>query len=339
MSHYTGSPAGGFTHTHIDGVEGSSELPETLDGIVVRTTGSWYDVRARDGQLIPSRVRGKFRLEDRDVTNPIALGDRVSIRVETDGTGLITHLHDRINKLSRRAAGRRAGTEHVLVANVDRAWCVQASKLPAFNPGFVDRFFVMTEAYHIPAGLILNKVDLIKKPDHAEAMAYWQRLYGGLGYPVLLTSAKDGTGLDALRRWITGTTSVLAGSSGVGKSSLLNAIDPDLALRTAEVSEKTRKGRHATTVAELHEVAGGYIADTPGIREFGIWDMAPEELSGYFVEMRAHLGECRFQPCTHDHEPGCAVKQAVENDEIAPERYLSYLNILESLRKGSDVGR
>jgi ribosome biogenesis GTPase / thiamine phosphate phosphatase len=311
----------------------------TAEGLVVRSTGSWYDVRTDGGELIPSRVRGRFRLEERDVTNPVAVGDRVTLRLEADGTGLITDLHDRHSKLSRRAAGRRAGREHVLVANVDFAWCVQAAKLPAFTPGFVDRFFVMTEAYGIPAGLIINKADLIIKEEHAEAMAYWQGLYAGLGYAVILTSTVDGSGIRELRRQLSGHISVVAGPSGVGKSSLLNAVDPDLALRTAEVSEKTRKGRHTTTVAELYEVAGGYVADTPGIREFGIWDMEPDELSGYFVEMREYLGECRFQPCTHDHEPGCAVKEAVENDEIAPERYLSYLSILESLKAGADVGR
>ncbi|MDX1532015.1 MAG: ribosome small subunit-dependent GTPase A [Rhodothermales bacterium] len=311
---------------------------ELRDGLVIRSTGSWYDVRADGGETVQARVRGKFRLEDRDVTNPVAVGDRVTMRMEADGTGLITELHDRTNKLSRRAAGRRAGREHVIVANVDRAWCVQASKLPAFNPGFVDRFLVMAEAYGVPAGLLLNKADLIQSEEHAEDMAYWQGLYGGLGYPVLLTSAEDGTGLDDFRKALRDRISVVAGPSGVGKSSLLNAVDPDLALRTAAVSEKTRKGRHTTTFAELHEVAGGWVVDTPGIREFGIWDMEPAELSGYYVDMQPYLGECRFQPCTHDHEPGCAVKEAVELDEIAPERYLSYLNILESLREG-DTGR
>jgi len=314
--------------------------PEPLArGRVIRSTGSWYEVRTDGGEAVQARVRGKFRLEDRDVTNPVAVGDWVSLRMGADGTGLITELHDRTNKLSRRAAGRRVGREHVLVANVDHAWCVQASKLPAFTPGFVDRFLVMAEAYGIPAGLILNKVDLIEREEHVEAMAYWQGLYAGLGYPVLLTSAEDGTGVEDLRQRLAGRLSVVAGPSGVGKTSLLNAVEPGLGLRTAAVSEKTRKGRHTTTFAELHPVAGGgYVADTPGIREFGLWDMAPAELSGYFVEMREHLGECRFQPCTHDHEPGCAVKAAVEEDEIAPERYLSYLGLLASLNE-DDAGR
>ena len=311
--------------------------PETREGLVLRSTGSWYDVQTDDGP-VQARVRGKFRLEERDVTNPVAVGDRVAMRMEADGTGLITELLPRHNKLSRRAAGRRAGREHVLVANVDAAWCVQASRLPSFNPGFVDRFLVMAEAYGVPPGIVINKADLIVREDHAEDVAYWQALYESLGYPVLLVSAETGEGIEDFRERLEGKISVVAGPSGVGKSTLLNAVDPGLDLRTGEVSEKTRKGRHTTTFAELLPVAGGYVADTPGIREYGIWDMEPEELSGYFVEMLPYLDDCKFSPCTHDHEPGCAVKEAVEHDEIAPERYLSYLNILESLR-GEDVGR
>lgn len=318
-------------------------LPEEesgfAEGRVIRSTGSWMHVETADHDIIPARVRGKFRLEDRDVTNPVAVGDMVTVRMESDGTGLIVELHDRKNKLSRRAAGRRQDREHVLVANVDHAWCVQSSKLPAFNPGFVDRFLVMCEVYGIPAGLIINKVDLIKTPEHQEAMEYWKWLYESLGYPVLWVSAEDGTGIEEFREYLKGTTNVVAGASGVGKSSLINAADPSHSLRTTTISEKTSKGRHTTTVAELLPVAGGYMVDTPGIREFGIRDMEPEELSGYFVEMREFLTECRFQPCTHDHEPGCAVQAAVEENLITPERYLSYLNILKSLKEKGESRR
>ncbi len=307
------------------------------EGLVLRSTGSWYDVRS-GGETVQARVRGKFRLQEHDVTNPVAVGDRVAMRMEADGTGLIVELLPRHNKLSRRAAGRRAGREQVLVANVDAAWCVQAAKLPSFNPGFVDRFLVMAEAYGVPAGIVVNKADLIVRADHAEDVAYWQALYASLGYPVLLTSAETGEGVSAFRERLEGAISVVAGPSGVGKSTLLNAVEPALGLRTGAVSQKTRKGRHTTTFAELLPVAGGYVADTPGIREYGIWDMEPEELSGYFVEMLPYLDDCKFSPCTHDHEPDCAVKTAVEDDEIAPERYLSYLGILASLR-GKDVGR
>jgi ribosome biogenesis GTPase len=314
-----------------------SDAPHTREGLVLRSTGSWYDVQTDEGP-VQARVRGKFRLDERDVTNPVAVGDRVRMRMEDDGTGLITDLLPRHNKLSRRAAGRRAEREHVLVANVDAAWCVQAARLPSFNPGFVDRFLVMAESFGVPPGIVINKMDLLVSDEHADDIAYWQALYESLGYPVLLVSAETGWGLDEFRERLEGKTSVVAGPSGVGKSTLLNAVEPSLDLRTGEVSGKTKKGRHTTTFAELLPVAGGYVADTPGIREYGIWDMEPEELSGYFVEMLPYLDDCKFSPCTHDHEPGCAVKEAVENDEIAPERYLSYLNILASLQ-GEDVGR
>lgn len=313
------------------------------EGLVLRSTGSWYHIRLDDGESIQARIRGKLRLADSQETNPVAVGDRVDLRLEEDGTGLITDVHPRHNKLSRRAAGRRVGREHVIVANVDQAWCVQAVKLPQFVNGFVDRFFVMAEGYGIPAGLILNKADLIASEEHEDAMAYWVELYAGIGYPVLTTSAETGDGIGELADALAGKLSVVSGPSGVGKSSLLQAVDPDLDLRTAAVSEKTRKGRHTTTFATLHPISTdppGWVVDTPGIREFGIWDMAPDELSGYFVEMRPYLTECRFQPCTHDHEPGCAVKAAVEDDLIAPERFLSYLSILASVREGAaDVGR
>ncbi len=311
--------------------------PPLREGLVLRSTGSWYEVRS-DGETVQARVRGKFRLEERDVTNPVAVGDRVAMRMGDDGTGLITELFPRHNKLSRRAAGRRHGREHVLIANVDAAWCVQAAKLPSFNPGFVDRFLVMAEVYGVPAGIVINKADLVEVAEHAEDLGYWQALYESLGYPVLLLSAETGDGVEDFGERLTDKISVVAGPSGVGKSTLLNAVDPSLELRTGEVSRKTRKGKHTTTFAELLPVAGGYVADTPGIREYGLWDLEPEELSGYFVEMLPYLDDCKFSPCSHDHEPACAVKAAVEGDEIAPERYLSYLGLLASLR-GEDVGR
>ena len=324
----------------------------SIDGVVVRSTGSWYTVRPDDPEVAPvqARVRGKFRLqsEDHDETNPVAVGDRVVVRVEGDGTGLITGIHPRRNQLSRRAAGRRVGREHVIVSNVDAAWVVQSTFLPKFNAGFVDRFLVVAEAYHLDAGLVINKADLLTgQPRAQEAVGFWRDLYEGLGYPVLMTSATDRTGTEAFREALAGRTSVVAGPSGVGKSSLLNAVDSALDIRTGEVSERTQKGKHTTTFATLHALTptasgepGGYVVDTPGIREFGIWDMKPEELSGYFVEMRPYLDHCRFPNCTHDHEPGCAVAAAVEDEEIAEERYGSYLSILASLREGAgDAGR
>lgn len=312
-----------------------TELPY-VEGLVTRSTGQWLDVRVGE-RVIPSRVRGKFRLEEQDVTNPVAVGDRVTIRLNEDETGLITDIHERRNKLSRRAAGHRTGREHVLVANVDQAWGVQSVHLPRINPGFIDRFLVMAEVYEIPAGLIVNKVDLMRPKDRGEIDTVCA-LYEGLGYPVLPTSATEGTGLDALCDALRGKINVVTGPSGVGKTTLLNAIEPGLSLQTGAVSEKTRKGTHTTTYAALHALSeGGYIVDTPGIREFGILDLEADELAFFFVEFLPYLNECRFDDCTHDHEPGCAIKKAVENGEISARRYTSYLNILESLRSGAEA--
>lgn len=311
-----------------------------LEGTVVRSTGSWYDVETEEGRVVPSKVRGKFRLSEEDVTNPVAVGDRVTIRLSEDETGFITEIHERMNKLSRRAAGRRAGREHVIVANVGMAWAVQAVRRPRLNPGFVDRFLVMAGVQEIPAGVILNKMDLMRPGDQARVDSFVE-LYEGLGYPVLKTSAETGKGLEALYQAFTGNVNVVAGPSGVGKSTLLNEIEPELEIKTAAVSEKTKKGRHTTTYAALYPLSeGGYVADTPGIREFGIIDLDPDELSHFFVEFVPYLDECRFPNCTHDHEPDCAVKAAVEASEISEQRYESYLNILEALRQGeANVGR
>lgn len=305
----------------------------------MRATGSWYDVQTAD-QVVPSRVRGKFRLDQTDTTNPVVVGDRVTVRLEPDDTGLITEIHPRRNKLSRRAAGRRVGLEHILVANIDQAWCIQAVRKPKLNPGFIDRFLVMAEIHEIPAGLILNKIDLLR-PQDEDYIGYWCDLYLDLGYPVLPISAKTGENLDAFAEVLTEQVSVVAGPSGAGKSTLLNTIDPSLNLRTSHVSERTQKGRHTTTAASLHALAnGGFVVDTPGVREFGIVDLEPDELDYYFREFRPYLGNCHFPNCTHDHEPGCAVKEAVEAEAITEDRYVSYLNILFTLHLGdADVGR
>ena len=318
--------------------------PDLRSGLVVRSTGSWYDVHldsdehpsTGSGQAVRARIRGKFRLDalEIDETNPLAVGDHVRLILDGDEVGFITEIEPRENQLSRRAAGRKAAVkEHVIVANVDRAWCVQSTFGPKVNPGFVDRFLVAAEASHIPAGLVLNKADLLDgEPRAQEAMAFWQELYEGLGYPVLFTSAETGQGVEAFGAELEGRVSVVSGPSGVGKSSLLNAVDPDLGLVTSEVSEKTQKGRHTTTFATLYRVAGGWVADTPGIREFGIWDMSPQDLGGYFVEFQPLIPHCRFPDCTHAHEPGCAVQEAVDEGTVTPERYGSYLALLETVQ-------
>lgn len=313
--------------------------PDLVDGIVIRSTGSWYDVQVGD-RVVASKVRGKFRLEEQEATNPVAVGDRVRMRINADETGLIVEIHERKNRLSRRAAGRRVGREQVIVANVDMVWTVQSVHMPDLKPGFIDRVLVTAEAHEIDAGIVVNKMDLLH-PDEADDVEALIELYRGLGYPVLMVSAKEQNGIEAFREELTGRTSVVTGPSGVGKSSLLNVIEPGLELRTSAVSEKTRKGRHTTTFASLVPLSfGGFVVDTPGIREFGVLGIEPWELSHFFVEFRPFLEECRFPTCTHDHEPDCAVKEAVEEGEITALRYASYLNILDSINLGErDVGR
>lgn len=308
-----------------------------LEGVVTRSTGSWYDVQV-DDRVIPSRVRGKFRLTEQNVTNPVAVGDRVQIRLnEEDQTGLITEIHDRTNKLSRRAAGHRTGEEHILVANVDRVWIVQSVRLPHFNPAFIDRLLVGAAAHEIPPGIIINKMDLMTEEDRASVMDLQLR-YDDLGYPVVLTSATEGYGLDRLEEALKNHVNAITGPSGTGKSTLLNAIEPGLDVQTGEVSTKTRKGTHTTTHAELHPLSiGGHVVDTPGIREFGIRAVHPADLAHFFPDLRPYVNECQFPDCTHDHEPGCAVKEAVGAAHIHPDRYESYLHILHSLQEEEEA--
>lgn len=319
--------------------ENADRMSLVEDGLVVRSTGSWYDVVVRD-RVVPCKVRGRFRLDDVDETNPVVIGDRVTIRVMPDETGVIEALHPRDTVLARRAAGRRVGLTQILAANVDRAWVVQSVDYPRFNPGFVDRFLVMAAVHRIEAGIVVNKSDLLDRRTTEPVMA-WVDLYRGIGYPVRLVSAITGHGIREFGQELKGHISVVAGPSGVGKSTLLNAVDPNLDLRTGGVSIKHRKGTHTTTNAVLMPVAGGgYVADTPGLREYGLVNLDPPHLSHYFREIEPFVNDCRYPNCTHDHEPGCRVMEAVEEGLVSEERYASYLGMLQSLHLGDrDVGR
>jgi ribosome biogenesis GTPase / thiamine phosphate phosphatase len=299
-------------------------------GRIIQSTGKWYKVSC-DGEIVDCRLPGKFRLDKKEVTNPVAVGDYVDIELGDDGTGLIKTIHDRENYIPRQATHGRRG-EQILVSNVDRAWVVQSILQPKLNLGFIDRFLVTCEAYEVPAGVIINKIDLANKRERDEVEGI-RDLYTSLGYKFAITSAEDGD-VDELTAEIKDQTSVFIGPSGTGKTSLLNCIEPGLDLRVGEISSYSQKGKHTTTFAQLLPLSGGgYIVDTPGIREFGLVQIEKAELSLYFPEMVEPRQHCKFYNCTHYHEPKCGVVEAFDQGNIAASRYNSYLNILESLEE------
>ncbi len=324
------------------------------NGLVVRTTGSWYSVLLADDTIVQCRLRGNFRLHGNKQTNPIAVGDRVSFEFIEDGTGFITAVAERSNCIIRRATKLSKQT-HVIAANIDWLCLVATLGLPRTSTGFIDRLLVTAEAYHIPAVIIFNKCDLYDE-------TLWQihneikKIYEQVGYPVYEVSALKGTGIDTVRRLIAGKVSLFCGHSGVGKSALLNALDPSLGLKVGKISDWSQKGKHTTTFAEMFSVNTNgqsfqhpvvqaveqertFLIDTPGIKEFGIVDFTVEELSHFFPEMRQRLHGCHFADCTHRHEPGCAVKSAVEAGDISTERYKNYLNIAESIESDAPIRR
>lgn len=298
-------------------------------GKVIQSKGKWYKVSV-DSTIYNCRLAGKFRLEKKEVTNPIAVGDIIHFKLGEDGAGYIVEIEERSNYIPRQATHGKRG-EQILISNIDRAWVVQSVVSPRLNMGFIDRFLVTCEAYEIPAGIIINKMDLAS--DKAiDVMDDISQLYQGLGYRVVQTSIMDSTSITRLADMIRNETSVFIGPSGVGKTSLLNTIDPKLDLKVGEISTYSDKGKHTTTFATLIPLEiGGFVADTPGIREFGIVNITKPELSLYFPEMTEAREECKFYNCTHFHEPNCGVRKAFENGEIDPDRYHSYTNILESI--------
>ncbi|GAB3315994.1 ribosome small subunit-dependent GTPase A [Larkinella ripae] len=298
-------------------------------GLIIRSTGSWYEVRNTDGHIYRARLKGKFKIQGLKVTNPIAVGDRVQYELEDEieNTVVITGIEPRENYIIRKSVHKTAHG-HILAANIDQAVLIVTLAFPRTSLGFIDRFLVIAESFRIPTTLVFNKADILKE----EGLDYQREiidLYETIGYACLETSATEGANVDAFRDLLDQKINLLSGHSGVGKSSLVNAVAPDLQLRTNEVSTFANKGVHTTTFAEMFEIAPNtFIIDTPGIKELGLADMEKEEISHYFPEMRDRLNQCRFHNCLHINEPGCAIKEAVNEGEIAESRYWSYLGMV-----------
>ncbi len=295
-------------------------------GIVVKSTGSHYMVRMENEEIISCRIRGKMRLEEIKSTNPVAVGDWVMIEREGD-EGLIDEVLDRKNYIVRKASNL-SKQSHVLAANVDQAILIVTVNYPVTTAVFIDRFLASAEAYGIPVILVFNKSDRYDKR-HMMELDHWRVLYESIGYQTISISAKNSEDVELVKDLLRDKVSVIAGHSGVGKSTLINRIEPGLNLKTAEISDAHHQGKHTTTYAEMHRLTfGGYIIDTPGVRGFGLINIEKEELSHYFREIFAVSKECQFNNCTHANEPGCAVQKSVKSGDIALSRYHSYLNIL-----------
>lgn len=297
-----------------------------LKGKVLKSTGSLYSV-ALEHRVVSARLKGKLRLLNQKNTNPVAVGDIVDLSVGKNGEYLIEHVHERTNYLIRRSVNLSRQT-HIIASNMDQAMLIVTPVYPETSFGFIDRFLVTCEAYSIPAILVLNKADLFTG-EFAELLENIEFIYNVAGYRTLRTSAITGQGLEELKTLLTDKITLLSGHSGVGKSTLINAISPGLHLKTGEISDYHFKGMHTTTFAEMHRLSfGGYVIDTPGIKGFGLVDMTAEEIGDYFPEIFKFKNQCRFNNCLHINEPGCSVKEAVSQGKIAETRYASYLSML-----------
>lgn len=296
-----------------------------MKGIVVKSTGSWYTVKLQDGKIVDARIQGKFRLKGIRSTNPVAVGDFVTLKQE-DGTSVITDIDDRKNYIVRKSINL-SKRSHIIAANIDQAILIATISQPKTTTGFMDRFLVSAEAYHIPTIIVFNKSDIYNKEELAE-LNYLSSIYSKMGYTCIAVSATEGTNVDKFKELLKHKTSVVSGHSGVGKSTLLNKIEPSLNLKTSEISEMHEQGKHTTTFAEMFELSfGGNIIDTPGVRAFGLIDFDKADLSHYFPDMRNVLDQCQFNNCQHINEPKCAVKKAVEEGSIAEFRYNNYLSM------------
>ena len=306
---------------------------QTVTGLVIKNTGYWYTVLTDDGATIDCKVKGNFRLKGIRSTNPIAVGDRVVIKKIDEATAFITEIEDRRNYVIRKSSNL-SKQSHIIAANVDVAMLIVTINYPETSTTFIDRFIASAEAYRIPVVLVFNKVDLLNE-EELRYLDMMRALYDTVGYESVAVSAVTGSGMEELRAMLNGKITLFSGNSGVGKSTIINALIPGANLRTAEISDAHNQGMHTTTFSEmLPTPEGGWIIDTPGIRGFGTFDMEPEELTSYFKEIFHFSKDCRFSDCTHTHEPGCAVLKALEDHYIAASRYQSYLSMLEDKDEG-----
>lgn len=305
-----------------------------MNATVYKSTGSWYTVKDEGGRQYNARILGKFKIDGLTSTNPIAVGDQVNIEAENEleDTMIITAISDRKNYITRVSPANKH-QHHIIASNLDQSLLFATLKDPKTSQGFIDRFLITSEAYHIPSVIVFNKADLYKKKEE-EKFNVFKNIYEKIGYKVLSMSIETGEGVEEVKSLLKDKTTLLSGHSGVGKSTFINAVFPDMKLKTQDVSGWSGKGLHTTTFAEMYDLQfGGKIIDTPGIRELGLVDISKQELSHYFPEMRVLINDCQFNNCMHLNEPGCAVKMAVEDGTIHMDRYISYCNILESINE------
>jgi len=303
-----------------------------MKAIIYKSTGSWYVAKTEEGDIVQARIKGKFKIDGITSTNPIAVGDEVEIEMENDleQTVMITNISERRNYINRQSPHNKH-QHHIIASNLDQSLLFATLKEPRTSQGFIDRFLIASEAYHIPSIIVFNKADVYRKKE-MELFAEWSAMYEAIGYKVFLISMQTSEGVDEVKALLKNKTTLISGHSGVGKSTFINAVMPDLDLRTEEVSGWSGKGMHTTTFAEMFDLPfGGRIIDTPGVKEFGLFDIDRQELSHYFPEMRQLIGQCQFNNCLHLEEPGCAVKAAVVKEEIHPLRYISYCGILATI--------
>ena len=299
-----------------------------MKGLVVKSTGSWYDVRTDKGDIVPCRLRGQFRIKGIKNTNPVVVGDHVIFLVEQDGNGYITDIEQRKNYIDRKST-KLSKISHLIATNIDMAFLVVTLKKPYTSLGFIDRFLLTAEGFRIPSCLVFNKMDLYDEAEFAMVKEV-EDIYRSVGYQTLRTSTVTGEGIKELYALMSGKVSLFSGHSGVGKSALVNCIDPTLQVKIGEISDFHKKGKHTTTFAQMYPLQnGGYIIDTPGLKEFGLIQYSKEEIRDYFPEIRQYNNSCRFDNCLHVHEPDCAVIKAVEAGKIPASRYANYLALLQ----------